>query len=240
MNKFAVTLLAGALALTTGCATKNFVKKEMGPTVDKVNELDQLTAKNTNAIRDVDERAQKGISGVNAKAQEVDQKAQAAGQRANEAQTLASNASTRADQLGNVVANLDNYKPVAEASVHFGFDRAELTKKAKEALDQLAAEIPNTKGYIVELVGATDSIGDPQYNYDLSKRRAAAVTQYLASQHGVPAHKIYVIGIGEDKAAASNRDAQGRRENRRVDVRLMSNTSGENQPSTTGSSPTGK
>jgi outer membrane protein OmpA-like peptidoglycan-associated protein len=239
MNKVLVTVLAGAIALTSGCATKGYVRKEMGPTVDKVNELDQLTAKNTNAIREVDERAQKGIAGVTAKAQEVDQKAQTAGQRANEAQTLASSASTRADQLGNVVANLDNYRPVAEASVHFGFDKAELTKKAKEALDQLAAEIPNTKGYIVELTGTTDSVGDPQYNYDLSKRRAAAVTQYLASQHGVPAHKIYVIGLGADKAAASNRDAQGRRENRRVDVRLMSNTANENSPSNP-SSPTGK
>ena len=235
MNKFLVMILAGAVALTSGCATKNYVRKEMGPTVDKVNELDQLTSKNTNAIRDVDERAQKGIASVTAKAQEVDQKAQTAGQRANEAQTLASSASTRADQLGNVVANLDNYRSVAEASVHFGFDRAELTKKAKEALDQLAAEIPNTKGYIVELTGGTDSVGDSQYNYELSKRRAAAVTQYLASQHGVPAHKIYVIGLGEDKAVASNRDVQGRRENRRVDVRLMSNMAEENKASGTAS-----
>jgi OmpA-OmpF porin, OOP family len=235
MNKFLVMILAGAVALTSGCATKNYVRKEMGPTVDKVNELDQLTSKNTNAIRDVDERAQKGIASVTAKAQEVDQKAQTAGQRANEAQTLASSASTRADQLGNVVANLDNYRAVAEASVHFGFDRAELTKKAKEALDQLAAEIPNTKGYIVELTGGTDSVGDTQYNYELSKRRAAAVTQYLASQHGVPAHKIYVIGLGEDKAVASNRDVQGRRENRRVDVRLMSNMAEENKASGTAS-----
>jgi OmpA-OmpF porin, OOP family len=241
MNKFVVTLIAGSvMAISTGCATKNYVRKEMGPTVDKVNELDTLTAKNTNAIRDVDARAQQGIAGVNSKAQEVDQKASSAGQRANDAQTLASNAVNRADQLGNVVANLDNYKPVAEASVHFGFDKADLTKKAKEALDQLAAEIPNTKGYIVELVGGTDSVGDKQYNYELSKRRAAAVIQYLASQHGVPAHKIYVIGIGEDKAVAENNTVQGRRENRRVDVRLMSNT-GEPKPGPAAtSSPTGK
>jgi outer membrane protein OmpA-like peptidoglycan-associated protein len=233
-------IAGGVMALSTGCASKNYVHKEMGPTIDKVNELDTLTAKNTNAIRDVDSRAQQGIAGVNTKAQEVDQKASAAGTRANDAQTLASSAVTRADQLGNVVANIDNYKPVAEASVHFGFDKADLTKKAKEALDQLAAEIPNTKGYIVELVGGTDSVGDKQYNYELSKRRAAAVTQYLASQHSVPAHKIYIIGIGEDKAVGENSTSKGRRENRRVDVRLMSNT-GEQKPATpTTASPTGK
>jgi OOP family OmpA-OmpF porin len=237
MTKLVLTLSAGCALMLSGCATKNYVRKEMGPTVAKVNELDELTAQNSNTIRDVDQRAQSGISGVNAKAQEVDQKAQAAGQRASEAQNLASTAASRADVLGNVVANLDNYRPVAEASVHFGFDQDALTRRAKEALDHLAAEIPNTKGYIVELVGGTDSTGDKQYNYDLSQRRVAAVQQYLASEHNIPAHKIYVIGIGEDKAVAPNSNRKGRAENRRVDVRLMSNTGASNEAAS--SSPTG-
>jgi outer membrane protein OmpA-like peptidoglycan-associated protein len=209
--------------LASGCATKNYVRKEMSPSVNKINELDEMTAKTTNDIRDVDARAQKGIASVNDKAAAVDQKAQAAGQRATEAQTLANNAANRADVISNTVANLDNYRPVVEASVHFAFDSDVLTKKAKEALDQLAAQIPNTKGYIVELLGGTDSVGDPQYNYQLSQRRAAAVTQYLASQFQVPAHKVYVIGLGEDKTAAPNSNAAGRAKNRRVDVRLMTN-----------------
>lgn len=222
--KSLITIFAGAaLMLASGCATKNYVRKEMNPTVNKINELDELTAKTTNDIRDVDSRAQKGITDVNDKAAAVDQKAQAAGQRATEAQTLANNAVNRADVLSNTVANLDNYRPVVEASVHFGFDSDVLTKKAKEALDQLAAQIPNTKGYIVELIGGTDSVGDPQYNYELSQRRAAAVTQYLASQFQVPAHKVYVIGLGEDKTAASNASSAGRAKNRRVDVKLMTN-----------------
>lgn len=222
--KSLITMFAGAaLMLASGCATKNYVRKEMSPTVNKINELDELTAKTTNDIRDVDSRAQKGITDVNDKAAAVDQKAQAAGQRASEAQTLANNAVNRADVLSNTVANLDNYRPVVEASVHFGFDSDVLTKKAKDALDQLAAQIPNTKGYIVELIGGTDSVGDPQYNYELSQRRAAAVTQYLASQYQVPAHKVYVIGLGEDKTAASNANSAGRAKNRRVDVKLMTN-----------------
>jgi OmpA-OmpF porin, OOP family len=224
MTKGLITILAGAaLTLASGCTTKNYVRKEMSPTVNKINELDELTAKTTNDIRDVDARATKGIADVNTKATEVDQKAQVAGQKASEAQTLASNAATKADQIGNVVANLDNYRPVTEASVHFAFNSDVLTKKAKEALDQLAAEIPNTKGYIIQLEGGADSTGDPQYNYDLSQRRAAAVTQYLASNYEVPAHKVYVIGLGEDKKVAPNSTASGRAKNRRVDVRLMTN-----------------
>lgn len=224
MNKSFLTLMAAAAMLvSSGCATKNFVRKEMSPTVGKINELDDLTARNTKDIRDADQRAMSGINAVNTKAAEVDQKAQVAGQRATEAQTLAANANTKAEILSNTVANLDNYRPVTEASVHFAFNSDVLTKRAKEALDQLAEEIPATKGYIIELIGATDSVGSPEYNYILSQRRAAAVTQYLASTHNVPANKIYVIGLGEDKSVASNSSSKGRAKNRRVDVRLMTN-----------------
>ena len=123
---------------------------------------------------------------------------------------------------------LDNYRPVAETSVHFGFNKDNLTKDAKAALDQLASDVPNTKGYILTLEGGTDSTGPADYNYDLSQRRATSVIQYLASQHNIPAHKIYVIGLGKDKPVDSNKTSEGRAKNRRVDVKLMTNVQGEN------------
>ncbi|HEY6253636.1 MAG TPA: OmpA family protein [Candidatus Angelobacter sp.] len=223
-------LLAGAvLAFSSGCATKNYVRKQSEPIIDKSNELDALTAKNTNAIKDVDARAQAGILGVNEKATSADQKATDARSRADQAQNLASQAVTRADAVGNQVANLDNYRPVVETSVHFGFDKANLTAKAKAALDQLIADVPNTKGYIVVVEGDTDSVGSSTYNYGLSERRATAVVQYLAT-NSVPAHKIYVIGLGKDKAVESNHTSAGRAKNRRVDVRLMTNVAGQESP----------
>jgi outer membrane protein OmpA-like peptidoglycan-associated protein len=227
MNRNLIICLAAASMLAgAGCATKNHVRNELNPVVNKVNELDDITARNSRDIKDIDTRTQQGLSTVNAKSAEADQKAQAAGQRASEAQTLASSTANKAESLTSTVANLDNYRSVAEASVHFGFDKADLTKKAKQALDQFAAEVPNTKGYIVELIGGTDSVGDKQYNYDLSQRRAAAVVQYLAQAHDIPAHKIYVIGLGKDKEVAPNKDSKGRAENRRVEVHLLSNISG--------------
>jgi outer membrane protein OmpA-like peptidoglycan-associated protein len=74
--------------------------------------------------------------------------------------------------------------------------------------------------------GSTDSVGDANYNYNLSQRRASAVIQYLASKYNVPANKIYVIGLGKDKPLEKNNSSKGRAENRRVDVRLMSNQGG--------------
>ena len=113
------------------------------------------------------------------------------------------------DAMANQVANLDNYRPVAETSVHFAFNKADLTAKAKAALDQLLAEIPNTKGYLVVVEGDTDSVGSANYNYKLSERRADAVVQYLSSKN-IPAHKIYLIGLGKDHYVAENNTADGR------------------------------
>jgi outer membrane protein OmpA-like peptidoglycan-associated protein len=226
-RRFLTFVLTMIVAVTVGCASKKYVRNETAPLINKTNDLDDLTAKNTNAIKDMDTRAQTGIKQAQSKADAADQQAANAGQAADKAQTSASSAVQRADALGNTVANLDNYRPVSAASVLFGFDKDNLTKQAKADLDQLAANIENTKGYIITVEGATDSVGSAEYNYELSQRRANAVIQYLASEHNVPAHKIYLIGLGKDKPAESNKTAEGRAKNRRVDVKLMTNVAGE-------------
>jgi outer membrane protein OmpA-like peptidoglycan-associated protein len=220
---FLPVLIVGAMALTVGCATKKNVSQQVTPVINKVDELDDRTAQTTRGIRDLDQRTQQGIQGVEAHATTADQKAVAAGQQADQAQQLASSANSGVNALTERVQNLDNYRPVTEAAVHFGFNKAELTRKDKQQLDEIGQQIPNVKGYIVQIEGRTDSVGDPNYNYELSQRRAAAVTQYLASRYDVPAHKVYIIGLGKDAPVEKNNTAQGRAENRRVDVRLMSN-----------------
>lgn len=228
-----VICLAASMAATVGCTSKNYVKQQTTPLINKTNELDDLTAKNSKDIKDVDARVQSGLAAVNAKTADVEQKAQAAGQNATQAQQVADAANTRVGVLTDTVANLDNYHAVAETSVKFGFNKDNLTPKAKEALDQLAGSIASTKGYIIALEGGTDSVGPADYNYDLSQRRANAVIQYLASKYNVPAHKIYVIGLGKDKPVESNKTSSGRADNRRVDVRLMTNTMGGSAPAST-------
>jgi outer membrane protein OmpA-like peptidoglycan-associated protein len=240
MTRTSLTLfLAASMLATVGCSSKNYVKQQTTPLINKTNELDDLTARNTKDIKDVDARAQAGISAVNAKTADVEQKAQAAGQNAAAAQQVADAANARVGVLTDTVANLDNYHAVAETSVKFGFNRDVLTPKAKEALDQLASSLAGTKGYILALEGGTDSVGAADYNYDLSQRRANSVIQYLASKYNVPAHKIYVIGLGKDKPVEDNKTKAGRADNRRVDVRLMTNTTGDTtKPATTaGTSP---
>ncbi len=216
-------VIAATLPFSLGCATKKYVRNETAPTISKLNELDELTARNSRDIKDVDTRAQQGIQSVQARADAAYGKAMAAGQSATQAQSLADEAAARANTLTSTVANLDNYRPLVETSVHFGFDKFNLTAAAKKSLDELGAEIPNAKHYILVLDGNTDSVGSEDYNYVLSKRRADSVIQYLVTKYSLPAHKIYIIGLGKDKPVASNQSASGRAKNRRVDVRLMTN-----------------
>jgi OmpA-OmpF porin, OOP family len=217
--------LASALALTftVGCSTKNYVRSQTAPIIQQTNDLDTKTAADHRAIVDTDERAKTGIAGAQSAASTADQHAVAAGQSADSANKSAQEAYNRVDSLSGVVANLDNYKQLSDVSVTFAFDKYTLTASDKAQLDQMAASLTSTKGYILELTGGTDSVGDASYNYQLSQRRADAVANYLQSKYNIPPHKFYLVGIGKDQQVASDSTAAGRAKNRRVDIKLMSN-----------------
>ena len=136
----------------------------------------------------------------------------------------------RADSLASVVANLDNYKQVGTVSVTFAFDKSDLRKSDKAQLDTLGTQLSSTKSYILEVTGGTDSVGNAEYNYQLSQRRAEAVVQYLAAKFNIPAHKFYLIGIGKDQEVATNKTAAGRAQNRRVEVQILSNAAQAGPP----------
>ena len=229
-RKILVLVAGSSLLLLAGCATKNYAKQQVQPVVNKTNELDELTAKNTRDTRDLDTRVTSGINDAKAQATAADQKAMAAGKQADEANTLATGAAIGANNLTQTVANLDNYRPVKESSVQFAFNKADLTKKSKAMLDELAAEIPNARHFIITVTGGADSVGSKEVNYAISQRRADAVIQYLASTANVPANKFYVVGLGKDQPVAPNTTGEGRAQNRRVDVRLMTNVVEPNGP----------
>jgi len=174
---------------------------------------------------DTDERAQKGIAGAQSAAEAADQHAAAAGQAAEQANQSAQEAFNRVDTLSGVVANLDNFKQVSDVSVTFGFDKSVLTKDDKAQLDDFGAKLASARGYILAVTGGTDSVGSAEYNYALSNRRADAVVSYLASKFNIPPHKFYLIGIGKDQAVADNTTRAGRAQNRRVEIKMLSNRS---------------
>jgi OmpA-OmpF porin, OOP family len=225
-RKVAMALGAASLLLSAGCSTKNYVRSQTGPLVQKTNELDDAVAANNRSIQNTNERAQSGIKQAQAAADTATQNATSATQAANQAQGAAQEAVNRADSLASVISNLDNYKQVGDVSVTFAFDRSDLTKSDKEQLDTFGAQLSSVKSFILEVTGGTDSVGSAEYNYQLSQRRAESVVQYLASKFNIPAHKFYLIGIGKDQEVATNRTAAGRAQNRRVQVQILSNAAG--------------
>ena len=218
-------VLTGAmlLAFTTGCSSKNYVRSQTQPVIDQTNQLDAKTASDHRNIVDTDERAQKGIAKAQGAADTAGQHADAAGQAANTAGQSAQEAYNRVDTLNGVIANLDNYKSIADVSVTFGFDKSVLTAADKKMLDDFAAGLTEKRAYILAVTGGTDSTGDAHYNYGLSQRRADAVVNYLSTKYNVAPHKFYLIGIGKDQEVASNNTSEGRAKNRRVEVKLMTN-----------------
>jgi outer membrane protein OmpA-like peptidoglycan-associated protein len=225
MNRFGALGLTAALVVTgvTGCATKNYVRTQTAPLVEHTDQLDSETAANNKKIHDVDDQAQAGINHAQGAADTATQNAQSASKSAGDAETAANDAVHRADTLDSVVKGLDSYKPMADVTVTFGFNKAVLTEDDKDQLDSFAAQLGSAKSYILEVTGGTDSTGPAQYNYELSQRRADAVVQYLAAKYGIAARRFYLIGIGKDKEVAPNTTAEGRKQNRRVEVQLLSN-----------------
>jgi outer membrane protein OmpA-like peptidoglycan-associated protein len=214
-------LLSG---VTMGCTSKNYVRAQTAPIVQNINGLDAKTAADHNAIASTDERAQAGINGAMSAADRANQHSLAAGTAAEGAQQSATEAANHVDSLAGVVANLDQYKPLADLSVTFQFDKATLTAADKAQLDSFAANLTSARGYILQVTGGTDAVGNADYNYRLSQRRADAVVQYLSVKYQVPPHKFYLVGIGKDQQVASDKTAAGRARNRRVEIQLLSNT----------------
>jgi OOP family OmpA-OmpF porin len=237
--RFGLCFAALALAGATGCATKNYVRSQTAPLIDHTNSLEDKAADNNRSIHDVDQRATSGIKQAQGSADGATQSAQTAGKAAGDAQTSANDAVHRADSLDEVVKGLDNYKSLGDTAVNFGFNKAVLTDDDKTQLDQFAGQLGSQKSFILEVTGGTDSTGPAQYNYELSQRRADAVVQYLAAKYAVPAHRFYLIGIGKDKEVAPNDTADGRKKNRRVEIRLLTNMGGQNNGQQTASVPAG-
>lgn len=222
MERYCKTLiLAVALAASVSCVSKNYVRNQVTPIIEKVNRLDDETGKNTNEINSVNTRAEQAIADLNTKAEQSLANAKDAEQRSSTAQQRSEEALRRTTNITAVIASLDDYKLASQVSVHFAFGEMKLDDEAMKALDEFGSQASNIRNYVVTVEGGTDSSGDQDLNYSISKRRAHAVMLYLSTRYSIPAFKIHIVGLGCDKPVAANDTASGRAQNRRADVRLF-------------------
>jgi OmpA-OmpF porin, OOP family len=236
MKAFLATCILTGAMLAGGCATKKYVRNTSAPIQAKVDQVGEQTTQNSSQINDtrnqvkqVDERAQSGISAATERASAADAHAGEAMGRANQADQKAGAADQKADQanqgvasLRSVIANIDDFKLQNTVAVPFAFNRSVLTKEAKADLDRLAGEVKSGKRYFIAVEGYTDSTGSKEYNTALSKKRADAVVEYLVGTGEVPIYRIHMIGLGEVRPVEDAATRAARAKNRRVEVKVFS------------------
>ena len=225
--------LLAATLLTGGCATKKYVQDTTAPIQAKVDQVGTQTTQNgqqiqqtktdlTASINGVDERAQSGVSAAKEQAMTAQNSAQSAMSKANDASTLATQDSEEIRSLRQVVSNLDDFKQVADVTIPFAFNKSTLTDKDRADLDGLVANASANKRYFIAVEGFTDSIGSRQYNEELSRKRADAVTEYLVAKHDIPIFRIHMIGLGQEKPVDDGHNRAARAKNRRVEIKIFS------------------
>jgi peptidoglycan-associated lipoprotein len=220
MKKLVLVVPALALALsgTTACATKKFVRTNVGEVNQKVDTLSKSVEENQERTKANETR----IGEVDQRVAQADQKAAQAGSRANEAYTAAEAVNARADALDKASKRLVYEVVLSEDKGNFKFGKASMPDEAKAELDTLVQQLKaEPKGAYIEIEGHTDSAGTPEGNYRLGLERAENVKRYLYEQHQVPLHRINVISYGEDKPIAPNKTRDGRAQNRRVVIKVL-------------------
>lgn len=175
-------------------ARKPWIKRQLAPIHNRLNELDEITAANASRIKDIDSRAQRGIQLASEKADLADQHASDATTRAQTAQSSATQASARVVAAEQVVSNLDQYRGSAQTEIRFRSGQTVLSKQAKDALDAMAAPLKNQRNYVVEIHGFAPGHG--QTAISASQKMADSVVRYLVETHQVPVYRIFVIAMG--------------------------------------------
>ena len=215
---FVVSLFALTLAVAPACATKKFVRTEVGQVNEKVGTLGTSLEQTQERVRQAEGR----ITEVDSKAGAAQSSASQAQQAASAANEAASAVNTRAEAIEVASRKILFEVVLSEDQGKFKFGKTELSDEAKSAIDQMVNGIKSQKSSVwIEIEGHTDNVGSKVYNEALGLERAEAVKRYLYEQHQVPLHKINVISYGEDKPATDNRTRDARAQNRRVVIKVL-------------------
>jgi OOP family OmpA-OmpF porin len=148
------------------------------------------------------------------------------GATANAAKADAARASESAAAAHDRISGLDNFDEKRKVISYFAINSYVLAAQDMKDLDALAQEALQTKGYIIEVTGFADPSGKAQKNIELSQHRADTVVKYLAINGKIPMRKIVTpIGYGATRAAAGANTAEGKKQERRVETKLLVNRS---------------
>jgi outer membrane protein OmpA-like peptidoglycan-associated protein len=240
--------MAGAALMSlvgTGCvATHKYVAKTVSPVESRVTATEQKNtdqdkqladhAKDLDSLSTDLSRTKERVTDADAKAVAAGQSAQRAGERADNAQkaadgaqrsaegaqTAADRSLRRADVIEKNMVAMNTFQMAKTVTVLFPVNQSKLNDDAKAELDDLAKMTEGKDRYVIEVQGFTDKTGSALGNEMLSQARAASVARYLANEHKIPVRSITTLGSGYALPVADDKTRDGRKQNRRVEVRL--------------------
>ena len=222
---FVVPVAVLAIGGSSACATKKFVRTQVGEVNEKVDSQGRSIEETQERVR----RNEGRISEVDQRAAAAAQSAQQANDAASAANSAAASAHSAAKEVDGKVDTMDKanrrlvYEVVlSEDQGNFKFGKSVLPDEAKQRIDAMVAQLKqDPKNIFIEIEGHTDSIGDKVTNERIGLQRAEAVKRYLYEQYQIPLHKMNVISYGKDKPVAPNKTRAGRAQNRRVVLKVL-------------------
>src|SRR5262249_55532038 len=216
----------GVAVLFSACATKGFVREQVGTSesklaqrVDstdaKLRETSDRTASNTQALESTGQR----LTGLDAKVSEVNTLATDAKK---DAATVAQAQKDSESVFNQRFANRNKYAQVQAKSIYFDFNKSDLKDDGINELRDVANALKADPNAVLELQGFADARGTDKYNYQLTRDRVDAVVRHPGMREGVDLRRIAAVGMGKaalPEGEKPNKDSYAK--SRRVEMRLL-------------------
>ena len=229
MKRHVTTLIlcGGIGVLASACATKGFVREQVGTTETR---LTQRVETQQGQLRETADRTTANTQALEAAGQRL----QGLDTRVGEVGTLAADAKKDATAVGQAqrdaeaqvtqrFANRNKYSTVETKIIFFDFNKAELRDEGINELQDVARALQADPNAALELQGFADPRGSDRYNYQLTRDRVDAVVRYLVQRHGIDLRRIHAVGMGKAAQVAGEKASKDTlAKSRRVEIRLVS------------------
>lgn len=212
MRNLASLLALTTLAASVGCVSKSAFRENTEKSAASQASVEGAVEANERRIADLGRETDSRLS-------EIAQQAKQASDLGRDAMSRADDAAVAAERAadGKLIWSVT----ISDDSVKFPFNGAQLPEEASQVLDEVSKSIKSfNKAVYVEIEGHTDNMGGEDYNRSLGLKRADAVREYL-SRSGIPLHAMNTISRGESVPIGDNSTLEGRKQNRRVVIRVL-------------------
>jgi outer membrane protein OmpA-like peptidoglycan-associated protein len=229
-----VLILCGGIGvLASACATKGFVREQVGTTETRLTqrvetqgtqlkETADRTAANSQALDAAGQRIEgldTRVGGLDARVGDVNTLATEARK---DAAAVAQAQRAADEQFTQRFANRNKYATVETKNIFFDFNKADLRDEGINELEDVARALKADPNAALELQGFADSRGSDRYNYQLTRERVDAVVRYLVQRHGIDLRRIHAVGMGKAALAAGEKPTRDTlAKSRRVEIRLV-------------------